>query len=391
MAGPLTGIRVIDAAQMYAAPGLGMYLADFGADVVKVEPPAGDTSRGMHTAPGLGDFSKPFLHLNRNKRSISVDIRKPEGRDILLRMLRTADVFITNLRTGVPERLGIGYDAVEKLNPRLIYVSLTAWGAAGPRRQRPGYDLLIQARAGFLDARRYPDGSPVSPALMAADPSVPLLMAYGVMMALYERDRSGRGQKVESSLFAATIAMQNHTLVRLEREPSLPSTGNKATHIHRCSDDKYLIVIIITNEEWDRFCRATGLDKYADDPRFGSYMGRADNHETITAMLKPVFETMPRDHWTGLLAEHDVPCEPIVSREELLADPQARVNGYLVDMDDPRVGRMTTMGLPLSLSRTPGELRRFAPRLGEQTDEILHELGLTSQEIEKLRKTNVVK
>ncbi len=391
MAGPLTGIRVIDAAQMYAAPGLGMYLADFGADVVKVEPPAGDTSRGMHTAPGLGDLSKPFLHLNRNKRSISLDIRKPEGRDLLLRMVRDADVYITNLRTGVPERLGIGYDTMEKLNPRLVYVSLTAWGAAGPRRQRPGYDLLIQARAGFLDARRYPDGSPVSPALMAADPSVPLLLAYGVTMALYERDRSGRGQKVESSLFAATIAMQNHTLVRLEREPSLPSTGNKATHIHRCSDGAYLIVIIITNEEWGRFCRAIGLDKYADDPRFGSYMGRAEHHDDITAMLKPVFEARPRDHWTKLLAERDVPCEPIVTRQELLADPQARANGYFVDMDDPRVGKMTTMGLPLSLSRTPGELRRLAPRLGDQTDEILREMGLTAQEIQRLRQTKVVK
>lgn len=391
MAGPLTGIRVIDASQMYAAPGLGMYLADFGADVVKVEPPGGDTSRGMHTAPGLEGLSKPFLHLNRNKRSISLDIRKPEGRDVLLRMIKTADVFITNLRPGVAERLGIGYDTLEKLNPRLIYVSLTAWGTAGPRRQRPGYDLLIQARAGFLDARRYPDGSPVSPALMAADPSVPLLLAYGVMMALYDRIRSGRGQKVESSLFAATIAMQNHTLVRLERDPSLPSTGNKATHICRGSDGKYLLVILISNEEWGRFCHALGLDRYASDPRFNSYMGRAENHESITAMLRSIFETRPRDHWTRLLADQDVPCEPIVSRDELFADAQARDNAYLVDIDDPHAGRMTTMGLPLRLSRTPGELRRPAPLLGEQSDEILRELGFTPQEIERLRQAKVVK
>ncbi|MBI4308639.1 MAG: CoA transferase, partial [Chloroflexi bacterium] len=377
MAGPLEGIRVVEAAQIYATPGLGMYLADFGADVIKVEPPEGDACRRQHTSPVLGDLSKPFIHLNRNKRSIVVDIRKPAGRSILLRLLERADVFVVNFRPGVPERLGLHYEALERLNPRLIYVSLTGWGPSGPRKGRRGYDLLVQARAGLLDARRYQDGTPVLPPFMAADPSAPMLLAYGVALALYEREKSGRGQKIESSLFAATIAMQNSQLVRLERDPTFPSTMNHASFLYRCADDKHLILIIVVTEEWVRLCRALGLAQFAEDPRFATYMDRARHHAVIDDILAPTFATRPRDHWLALFANEDLPCEPIVTRDDLLADPQARENGYLTDVDDQRAGRVTMMGAPLRLSRTPAGFRRPAPHLGQHADEVLREIGLT--------------
>ena len=215
----LEGIRVIDLAQMWAAPGVSMYLGDQGAEVIKVEPRTGDMSRGLGTTPYLKENSRSFMVVNRNKRGIALDLRKPAGREVVLRLARNADVLVENFRPGVVERLGVGYDDLKPLNPRLIYCSVSGYGRKGPYTYRAAYDRVLQGLSGAM-FRRMPDGTPISTGVWIADCSVPMLMAYGIMLALWEREKTGLGQRVNTSLLQAAVAMQSVDLVLAEDDPT---------------------------------------------------------------------------------------------------------------------------------------------------------------------------
>ena len=390
----LEGVKVLDMSQLYAGPATSMYLADQGADVLKVEMPGlGDNSRHQNTAPYLGDLSRPFLALNRNKRSIAVDTRKPEGLEVVRRLVRQADVMLVNFRQSSAQHLMLTYEDVLPLNRRLVYASISAFGPQGPDSNLPGYDLVIQARSGILGARRMPDGTPVTFPILAADMATPMILAYGIVLALLERERSGQGQKVEAALLAAAIAMQGPYLAHSERDkPSetVQPRGSAVATPYRCSDDQWLEIVIMTLDQWKRFCHALELPHLADDPDYDTYSKREANSHQIYPIFEGVFATRPRDEWLKALEEAQIPCAAIGGREMVFNDPQVKANQILVEQEHPLVGKFTSVGIPFSMSRTPGAIMSPAPALGQHTREVLLEYGFNSEEVQHLQEAMVV-
>jgi crotonobetainyl-CoA:carnitine CoA-transferase CaiB-like acyl-CoA transferase len=396
MSSPLEGIRVIDLAQMWAAPAAAMYLADQGAEVIKVEPLWGDDARRTFTLPPLpSGESRAFLPLNRNKLGICVDIRHPAGREIIYRLVRTADVVVHNFRPGVAERLGYDYPTLKALNPRLIYGWLTGYGPEGPYARRGSYDLIIQAISGVLARRRRPDGMPISSGIWVADMSAAMLLAYGITLALLARERTGEGTIVQTSLLQAALAMQFVDLVEVEREvrPERPvDFSAQAMYApYRCADGLYLILVVVQDAQWRRLCQVLGVPELADEPRFATALGRAQNSAELYDIVAALFETRPRDEWIAELQAADVPCAPILSPFEALHQPQVEVNRMVIDLDDPVAGRTRMVGTPVRLIGAPEIGHRRAPLPGEHTRRVLLDLGYTEAEISALEAENIIR
>ena len=387
----LEGVKVLDLASMWAAPLAAMHLADQGADVIKVEPPSGDDARRLFTHPSLGNESPSFLYVNRNKRGIVVDLRQEQGREIVRKLAVETDVLIHNFRPQVAQRLTFDYPSMERLNPRIIYVGITAYGSQGPFAARPGYDLVVQALSGMMH-RSMPDGSPIGAGIWAADSSAPWLLAYGVTLALLERQRTGRGQQVESSLVHAAIAMQAVDLVK----PAAESDGQRASANqavfapYRCSDDAWLLVVALSDKEWAKLCGAVGLDHLVEDPAFGSQTLRAEQSPQISGLLEGIFATRPRSEWLDILERHDVPSTAIVGRDEVYDHPQLTANEVFTSLTHPTAGATRMIGVPLKLSSNPSRPTTPSPLQGKHTDEVLQELGYRPGEIEGLRDAGVV-
>ncbi len=396
MSGALSWIRVIDLSQMWAGPGTAMYLADHGADVIKVEPVTGDTARVTFTqAPVGGGESRAFLPLNRNKRGMALDIRHPRGRDILLALLRGADVFLHNFRPGVAERLGYDYPTLQALNPRLVYAWITAYGIEGPYAQQPGYDLLFQALSGIVARRRPHDGLPVPSGVWVADCSAPMELAYGIALALLARVRTGRGQMVTTSLLHAALGMQIPDLVSVETAPPPadgPDYAAQAMYApYRCRDGRDLMIVVVQNEEWRRLCQALGRAELAEDPTYAGPLDRARESARLSAMLTEAFATRDRDEWVRVLAEHDVPSAPVLEPEEVFAYPQLAANAMLTAMTHPLAGRVTTVASPVRLHGSEPTAPRPAPLLGEHTEAILRELGYSPAVVRELEEAGVIR
>lgn len=393
---PLAGIRVIDLAQMWAAPAAAMYLADQGAEVIKVEPPWGDDARRTFTLPPLPNGeSRAFLPLNRNKLGVAVDIRHPAGREIIYRLVRGADVLIHNFRPGVAERLGYDYPTLKKLNPRLIYAWLTGYGPEGPYADRPSYDLIMQALAGILSRRRLPDGTPISSGVWVADMSAAMLLAYGISLALLARERTGEGTVVQTSLLQAALAMQFVDLVEVEfevrPERSVDYSAQAMYAPYRCADGEYLILVVVQDAQWQRLCQVLGIPELAQEPRFATALGRAENSPELYDILASLFETRPRAEWLAELQAADIPCAPILTPFEALHQPQVEANRMVVDLADPVAGRIRMVNTPVRLLDFPGIAHRPAPRLGEHTEQVLKSLGYSPAEIAALEAQNVIK
>ena len=386
----LEGIRVIDLAQMWAAPGVSMYLGDQGAEVIKVEPRTGDMSRGLGSTPYLKENSKSFMVLNRNKRGITLDTRKPAGREVVYRLARTADVLIENFRPGVADRLGIGYEEMSALNPRLIYCSVSGYGRKGPYAQRAAYDRVLQGLSGAM-FRRMPDGAPISTGVWIADCSVPMLLSYGIMLALWEREKTGLGQRVNTSLLQAAVAMQSVDLVLAEDDPThIPESANPAYGAYRCADGVYINVVALADHQFARMLTVLDLDHMNQDPRARDPYQKMEWRGEMYQVLEGIFETKTSEDWLGILNGADVPCGPILDRAEVYEEPQIVENQMLVRTEHPAAGRVRMLGIPLELSRNPGAIRRPAPRLGEHTEEVLRELGYSDEEIAAMRADEVI-
>lgn len=391
MEGALSGIRVIDLAQHLAGPGTSMYLADQGADVIKVEPRlTGDANRRSGGTTLTAGNSPGFLVLNRNKRSITLDIRQPRGRDVLLRLVDSADVLIHNLRRRVTEKLGLTYEELRERNPRLIYGWISAFGAAGPYADKGGYDRMTQGFSGAM-SRRDHEGAPITAGLWISDCSVPMLMSYGITLALLARQKTGLGQKVETSLLQAAVAMQSTSLVRVERDPSPPAEpGSPGYGIYRCGDGVYINVCALQQDQFQRFCLSLELTHLADDPRFYDPSRQGEFRADVYPVLDEVMKTKTADEWLTILDEADVPAAPILSKDEVFEEPQMLENEIIVPVDHPIVGPTRMFGVPIKLSMTPGSIRRPAPLLGEHTEDVLHELGYSADEIAELQSQSVI-
>lgn len=386
----LEGIRVVELAQMLAAPGAGMYLADQGADVIKIEQRVyGDPARTHGTTPFLGNHSKTFMTLNRNKRGMTLDIRKPEGRQILLRLLENADVFILNFRPGVAERLGIGYAEIAELNPRLIYASVTAFGAEGPGKRRAGYDAIVAGLAGAM-SRRGSDGKPIPVGVSAADMSLPMLLAYGIMLALWDRSKTGMGQKVDASLLHTYLALQMGALMLAEDDNSPARPIDATSSLYECGDGQFIHVTAHTDDQFIRLCRLLDLDHIIEDPRLRDPALKHELRVEVYPIVEALIKTAPASEWLKRLDAVDVPCGPVLDRRRVYTEPQVEANQMFVALEHPIAGPTRMVDVPIRLSRTPGAVRRPAPLLGQHTDDILAELGYGAAEIERLRSQEIV-
>ena len=387
----LDGVKVIDVAINYAGPTTSMYLADQGADVIKIERRlTGDTARRSGNTPFLKLNSRPFMAINRGKRSITLDITKPDGQEIVRKLAQWTDVFVENFRPGVMDRLGIGYDALSALNPGLIYASITAYGTKGPYADQAGFDRLVQGMS-VSTFRKDPEGRPMTTGVWIADWSAPMLMAYGIALALLARQQTGRGQRVESSLLQAAIAMQLGDMTVVEDDPSPAREENpSAYNSFRCADGVFVNLGAIFPHQFARLCEVMDLPHVAHDPRLTDPRRLHELHQEVGPIFEELFAMKPSQVWLDLLQEADVPCGPVVERSKVPYEPQVVENEMMVPLVHPVVGRTRIIGTSVKLSESPPVELKPAPTLGEHTDAILSELGYNPERIAELREAEVV-
>jgi crotonobetainyl-CoA:carnitine CoA-transferase CaiB-like acyl-CoA transferase len=390
MSGVLQGLRVVEVAQGWAGPATTMYLADQGAEVTKIEPPGGDLARGWYPSRQLRGTSRSFVAINRGKRSIVADLAAADGRRIAQALASRADVVVVNLDPQRAGRLGVDYEQLSGLNPRLVYAAVSGYGRRGPYAGRPAYDQIIQGLSGAMD-RRLPDGTPLRSGVWVADTSAPMLLAYGIALALLGRERTGRGQQVDTSLLEAAVALQVVDLVRVAADPILPEVSLYSSGLYRCRDDRYLNVAAFTERQVVALCTTLGLVDVLSDPSF------LDDERDLTLFqrrwrseLAQAFATRPATEWQPLLLGNDVPCGPVLSRDEVFREPQLLENEIIMSMDHPEAGEIKAMGIPVQLSANPTRPGSPAPSLGQHTDEVLRELGYDDVEAQALRTRRVV-
>ncbi|MDT0267408.1 CoA transferase [Streptomyces sp. DSM 44915] len=377
----LTGMRVVDLTQVMAGPFCTMLLADLGADVIKVENPGGgDQTRHSWGATGEGRDSTAFFALNRNKRSVLLDLKTPRGLADLHALARTADVVVHNWRPGVAERLGADYDTLAALNPGLIYANISGFGGTGPYADRPGYDLVAQGMAGAMSVTGEPGGRPVKNGLPVGDLGAGMLLLSGILAAYVHRLRTGRGQRVETSLFEAVLAMSvwestEYWATGSPPEPLGSANRMSAPYQALRTSDGYLTVGANNQRLWQRLCAALELTALTDDPRFATNMDRMRNRDELAALLEDRLRGQPTTHWVTVLLDAGVPAGPIQNYAEVLdQDPQVAARGLVREIDHPTAGRVRVLASPLHLSDSPASIRAHPPLIGEHTDQVLAEV-----------------
>jgi formyl-CoA transferase len=386
---PLSRFKVIDLTRVRAGPTAVRQLADWGADVIKVESPEGDAGLG-------GDRHGPdFQNLHRNKRSITLDLKKPEGLAILKRLVAEADVVVENFRPDVKFRLGVDYESLKAVNRGLVYASISGFGQDGPYRDRPGFDQIAQGMGGLMWITGLPGQGPVRAGIPVADLTAGIFAAMGILVALLEREESGEGQWVESSLLAAQISMLDFQAARwlIGREVP-PQAGNDhptsiPTGVFKTADG-YINIAAAGDEIWRRFCRAVAAEHLIADPLFATAKARSQNRAKLNAIIGELTPRRSSAEWIEVLNKAGVPTGPIYKMDEVFADPQVQHIGIAQPVEHPTLGRIEVVGQPVTLSRTPSAIRTPTPERGEHTDAVLRELGYDDKAIAGLRERGVV-
>jgi len=375
MAGALEGIRVIEIASYVSGPYAGMLLGDLGAEVIKIESPEkGDPFRAW----GRVEYSPTFGSVNRNKKSVVLDLKTPEGLAAVRALLRSADVLIENFRTGTLERLGLSYEDAARENPRLIWCSITGFGSSGPYVARPGYDTVGQALSGLLSLLTDMK-EPRPMGISLSDHLSGMVACNGILAALIARGRTGKGQRVDTSLLEASISFCGENAARFFENSKVPgrSTRTREAQVYAfvAGDGKPFVVHLSSPAKfWEGLARAAGKPEWIADPRFATREARRENYDAFHEGLAAVFKTAPREHWLQKLLVEDVPSAPIYSLEEVFNDPQVQHLGMRQDVPHPRVGSVGLVRNGLRMSQTPPEIRSAAPELGEHTEEVLAQL-----------------
>ena len=392
---PLAGIRVLDLTRVLAGPFCSMILGDMGAEIIKVEEPGkGDDTRGW--PPFSGGEATYFLSVNRNKKSLTLNMKAPDGQAIFRRLVAKADVVLENFRPGTMERLGFGYDALRKLNPRLIYCAISGFGESGPEASRPGYDLIVQGESGVMDLTGFADGPPVKVGNSVADLVSGMAAAHGVTLALLSRARTGKGQKVEIGMLDVMASLLTYQAGLYWNGGGQPARrGNQHPSIVPYevfqAQDAYMTLGVANNSLFDRMCRAIGREELAKDPRFDSEASRVTNREVLVPLLNSIFSMRPASDWLKRLDEAGVPAGRIKTVAEVCDSEHLRARGMFVSLNHPKAGAVTAMGVPIRLWDTPGAAQAPAPLLGQHTDEILTGLlRIPRAKVDKLRADSVV-
>lgn len=387
---PLEGIKIVELAQSLGSPYCTSMMGDFGADVINIEPRWGARTRNMGTTFLKGECSS-YFSLNRNKRGITVDISQDKGKEIVLKLAKTADILTENFRPGVMEKLGLGYDTLSKINPRLIYLSITGFGPKGPWSTRPGIELIFQGYSGLMSLQG-PDTNGLPRFVVGAptDMQAGLFAFMGIMLALFERERSGRGQKVETANLMAALSMLSFYAQKTfmgrktDDQPSIIPFGAYRTK------DGFVAIGLPSDQYWPPFCRSLGIEHLEKEPMFATNISRVANREAVEGLIQSILEHKTTAEWLEIFKEKDCLGGPVYNFEQVFKDPQITANEMLVSVDHPVCGKVDMVGIPIKLSRTPGKIKGPPPTLGQHNEEVLKELGYSAQEISEMRQSKVI-
>ena len=396
MAGALEGIRVLDLTRILAGPYATMMLADLGAEVIKIEIPGrGDDTRGWGP-PFVEGESTYFMSINRNKKSLTLDMKSEKGKEVLTKLVKRSDVVAENFRPGTMEKLGFGYERLREINPRIVYASVSGFGHTGPLAKRPGYDVVIQGEGGVMSLTGAADGPPAKVGVSMADITAGMLAVHGILAALLARERTGTGQKVDIGMLDGQVALLTYQAGIFFATGNAPRRlGNAHPSIvpyetFECADG-FINLGVGNDSLWESFCQVAGRPELAHNPRFEKNADRVKNHDELKAIVDEMFIAQPREHWLEKLHAAGIPCGSINTLDQVLTHPQVLAREMVVEVDHPVAGPTKLTGAPVKLSATPASVRTPPPLLGQHTDEVLSEVvGLGPSEIEALRSEKVV-
>jgi len=376
--GPLDGVRVVDLTSYIAGSYGAMMLADLGADVVKVEAIEGDSFREL----------SGFYGWNRGKRSLAVNLKEPDGRAIVHRLARHADVVMENMRPGVVERLGVDYETLRAINPRLVYSTVTAFGSDGPYKDRPGFDPLLQAMGGLMTLQGFGE-APQYLRIAPTDYYCAALACQAILAALFVRERTGRGQRVQTSLLQAVLALQSGLVVDYPGH-EVVYRNTPTYRLYQAGDGESFFLAVGNQSFWVKLCKVIGRDDLARDPRFGSWVSRRDNAEALMPLLESAFASRPAAEWVRILTDNDIPAALTQSLQQFMRDPAVLHHKMVVQYDHPELGPLSLMGQPLRFSETQAPDAGPPPTLGQHTAQVLRQAGYADHEIADLRRRGVV-
>jgi crotonobetainyl-CoA:carnitine CoA-transferase CaiB-like acyl-CoA transferase len=395
MTAPLAGIKVVEISVAMAGPFCGMLLGDYGADVIKIErTEVGDDSRAW--SPFFHDsLSYYYAAANRNKRGMAIDLKTPEGVKIARELIEQADVLVHNYRVGALERLGLDYESLSKVNPRLVYCAISGFGATGPLSKEPANDLFMQAYAGSMSITGDPEGSPAKMGMSVADVGAGMFGAIGVMMALETRHRTGRGQRVDTSLLEGHMAMLAQFFTRYFSSGEVPGpsgSGALTSPTYRAyqASDQWIVISAFNQRMWKGLCTALDKLEWLDDPRFINPQMRSDNRGLMIKLIGAIIITQPLAYWEKRLIENEVPCSPVNTIDKVVQQPQVHARDMVHEMNLDGLGMMSMAGLPIKFSESPGAIRLPPPRLGQHTAEILAESGYSPDQIADLARSGAI-
>ncbi len=392
----LSGVRIVDLTQMLAGPYGSMLLADLGAEVIKVEDPRGGDPTRRLGPPFVEGESGYFISVNRNKRSVALDLRKAEGRQVLYDLVKVSDVVFNNFRPGTMEKLGCDYETLKEINPQIIYCSLTGFGETGPYRDRPAFDLAIQAISGAMSITGEPGRPPVRMGIPLGDLSGSLFCAFAISAALYDREKTGSGCRIDVGLMDCMVSLLTYVGQYYLIDGKVPGPIGSAhqsvvPYQAFAAEDIYIVVAVFVEKFWRAFCQVLGIEELCDDPRFANNDRRRQHREELVPILEDIFRTKPGDEWLRLLSEAGVPCSPINTLDRIFSAPQVEARNMVVEIDHPKAGRLRSIGNPVKTFPMHEHPFEPAPLHGQHTEEVLRDiLGYTPQDIGRLWREGVI-
>ena len=395
MAGPLVGLKVLSFGRVLSGPYAAMMMADMGADVIKIEDPIkGDLSR--NNDPYIGDVSSYFLSINRGKKSVALNLRNEKSKELIKQMLLKIDILLENYRPGVMKKIGLDYDSVKKINPRILYVSISGFGQYGDYSQRPAYDLIAQSMGGTLSITGELGRHPVRVGYSIGDMGAALYATVAAMAALYERERTGMGQHIDVAMLDSQVALCENACARFFATGKIPRPiGTKHPLVAPFqvfptqTDD--MAVVTFKNEDWINLCKVIGKEAWIEDKRFNTMSSRIMNAATLEGMLIETFRQKSRDEWLVLFEQEGVIASPVNNIEQVVSDRHINSREMILEVSHKRLGKLKVVGTPMKFSRTPCSIKKASPDLGEHTDEVLKEmLGMSVKDIKKLKEAGAV-